>query len=351
MPLLTWSSGVFDGMRSSSVSAPNFSSSHSVFPQANQPEISYLSVDILRLFSFTQYYGSDFARVTLAKTYYSTGGGVVLCRPTSVGWEERNGCNIIDPSLGYRFKCRLMLVVLLFYAYLLGSIVTSWESPRYLPRRQTSSLDSKGIHHREDSGANDGGIWTMETLTFEQFRRRRESFERRITQLRLLRPPNPFLDPKDFVSELLYELRHPRQEHSGFMCLLESSTSQWQKVLNGSVGASESADVANIAASLDSFFRRPNNQFGILVGNEDNDYLLNFPSDPLDYEDGTCWIECRIRSAENDKLLVVTGWSLERRKTDGAWLVSNLDWQDFRENYRPGIGREEWERYVGKAII
>jgi hypothetical protein len=25
-----------------------------------------------------------------------------------------------------------------------------------------------------------------------------------------------------------------------------------------------------------------------------------------------------------------------------------LDWQDFREAFRPGIGREEWERYVNE---
>jgi hypothetical protein len=97
--------------------------------------------------------------------------------------------------------------------------------------------------------------------------------------------------------------------------------------------------------------KRQDNQFAILFGVEDDDYLLNFTADPLDYEDGTCWIECRIRSADKDKLLVVTGWSLERRSSDGAWLINGLDWQDFREKYRPGIGREEWERYVSFPFL
>eukprot|EP00521_Asterionellopsis_glacialis_P011424 CAMPEP_0195301926 /NCGR_PEP_ID=MMETSP0707-20130614/30217_1 /TAXON_ID=33640 /ORGANISM="Asterionellopsis glacialis, Strain CCMP134" /LENGTH=157 /DNA_ID=CAMNT_0040365037 /DNA_START=25 /DNA_END=498 /DNA_ORIENTATION=- len=113
------------------------------------------------------------------------------------------------------------------------------------------------------------------------------------------------------------------------------------------------------AIALGNALERPNNQFGILVGaSEDGgidarakpSYTLMFPTDPIiDEEDETCWLECRLYSSEeddyNDELLVVMGWSL--CWIDNSWHVDNLDWQDFRDKYRPGIGREEWERICG----
>lgn len=242
----------------------------------------------------------------------------------------------------------MLALLLCSLCVLLNSIVPGFEMSTHIPRRRSCNLKLVNAIHAGDYEADDEDSWSMEGLSLEQFRRRRESFERRHTQQLLLRPPNPFLSPKEFVTELLCELRHPRRQNSGgLLCLLESSTPEWQKILYGSVGATETATLDQVAASLEGFFRQPNNQFGILVGTEHDDYLLNYPSDQLDYEDGTCWVECRIRSAEKDELLVVTGWSLEQREADGAWLVNKLDWQDFRDEYRPGIGREEWERCVG----
>eukprot|EP00536_Pseudo-nitzschia_multiseries_P001571 jgi/Psemu1/181323/e_gw1.19.28.1 len=81
-----------------------------------------------------------------------------------------------------------------------------------------------------------------------------------------------------------------------------------------------------------------------------------------------CWIESRLRSPHDDQLLAVVGWSLQRRRIknteDGynimdtadvdanesllsCWLLDGIDWQDFRDDFRPGIGREEWERICG----
>mmetsp|Transcript_20641 Transcript_20641/g.29943 ORF Transcript_20641/g.29943 Transcript_20641/m.29943 type:complete len:120 (-) Transcript_20641:339-698(-) len=77
------------------------------------------------------------------------------------------------------------------------------------------------------------------------------------------------------------------------------------------------------------------------------DYTISFPNDPVDYDDGMCWLECRLRDAQDDELLVVMGWTLQKREEDGAWLIHNIDWQDFRDKFRPGIGREEWERICG----
>lgn len=73
---------------------------------------------------------------------------------------------------------------------------------------------------------------------------------------------------------------------------------------------------------------RPHNQFGILVG-EGEEYVATFPAEQ-DYQDGTCWVECRLRAQNDDTLLVVTGWQLEQRKSDKAWLVAQIDWHDFR---------------------
>jgi len=149
-----------------------------------------------------------------------------------------------------------------------------------------------------------------------------------------------------------------------------------------------------IARALGVAMSRPNNQFGILVGAEDaEEYTLLFPNssnegyhnststknsnesksarweevDVLDYEDGTCWVVCELRETVSGRLLVILGWELVRSTTDrrqieyekseeergdydasnGAWLIESLDWQDFRDAYRPGIGREEWVRICG----
>ena len=107
-----------------------------------------------------------------------------------------------------------------------------------------------------------------------------------------------------------------------------------------------------------------------------------FPSDPVIFEsdndeilnDGNederiiqhCWVESRLRSPNDNELLAVVGWNLQRRqivykdqdnsKGDNIrnandsisyWLLDDLQWQDFRDEFRPGIGREEWTRICG----
>ena len=187
---------------------------------------------------------------------------------------------------------------------------------------------------------------SMEALQLEQFKRRKESLERRILSQQWKRPPNPLLESQDVVLCLLEELRQPSSRYSGVIALLETSTDTWRNVLRQSVAAPNDATNEQIAPSLEAALARPNNQFAILLGIEDVNYRITFPTDPLDYGD-TCWVECRLRSASKDELLVAMGWSLEKRAIDGAWMVATLDWQDFRDAYRPGIGREEWERICG----
>lgn len=153
-----------------------------------------------------------------------------------------------------------------------------------------------------------------------------------------------------------------------------------------------------ITSALGTSLSRPQNQFAILVSADDvyQSYTLHL-GDTLDYNDGTCWVDAQLRSVatppttstppsststlpnsnshdnngtnrtnkhginsnssnnnhpkrrmnEHGKLLVKLGWSLVRREEDGAWIMDGLDWQDFREEFRPGIGREEWVRICG----
>ena len=199
---------------------------------------------------------------------------------------------------------------------------------------------------------------------------------------------------------------------NGALCLLRSSTPSWRKLLLNSVGAPPDATDDQVAPTLQSALERPNNQFAILMkplegsdacsssSNKNNNSdgggfgmatmrtvqnSWHFPSDPVifqgddddDDDDNSddddnkvildhCWIESRLRSPEDDQLLVVVGWSLQKQhlgdtnndKANGfsassasslspCWLLDGIDWQDFRDDFRPGIGREEWERICG----
>lgn len=132
-------------------------------------------------------------------------------------------------------------------------------------------------------------------------------------------------------------------------------------MLRKSAGARRDTTEEWICRALSACMEREDTQFGILVGmgledgtssfDDDHDenecYEVEFPFDTLDYYDGTAWLECRLRNKKTDALLVVLGWSMRQRDGDGVWLVDGMDWQDFREKYRPGIGREMWERICG----
>lgn len=184
-------------------------------------------------------------------------------------------------------------------------------------------------------------------------------------------PPNADLSPKELIIQILNILKdydNPTPEH-GFRVFLRTCSPRFQDMIRKSIGAdvrrrnnhkkSKQSNNNNediIASALGSALTRPNNQFGLLF---EEDYELLFPSDIVDYYDGTCWVESRLVSSTNGSLLAVIGWELERVSSskdknnnyeddeNAFWLISNLDWQDFRDNYRPGIGREEWSRICG----
>jgi hypothetical protein len=154
---------------------------------------------------------------------------------------------------------------------------------------------------------------------------------RRALEADYKRPPNSSLQPIDFVSELLWALWNNSDPlpDSGFRLLLRASTKQWRRKLYDAVAAPDHANEEAVASAMGTAMARPRNQYGILVG-EDEHYYAVFPTDVLDYGDGNCWVECQLRDKSSDRLLAILGWELERRESDGAWLVSSIDWQDFR---------------------
>jgi hypothetical protein len=175
----------------------------------------------------------------------------------------------------------------------------------------------------------------------------------------------------DFVQDLLqYIMQHddPLPE-SGFRYMIRCATPQWKRALYASVGAPPTAPEDIVASALGEAMQRPNNQYALLTGdtNDDDDdqenrknehkehYYVTFPYEPLDYYDGsTVYVECQLRHPNNHDLLAILGFSLlpNHRDEQGSatkttttttttttsWLLDGMDWQDFREKFRPGIG-------------
>jgi hypothetical protein len=181
-------------------------------------------------------------------------------------------------------------------------------------------------------------------------------------------PPNPHLSPEEFISVLLKQLHRPCMPQSGVRALIRSSTKEWRSKLRESIGVPRDVDIdeETFVNALSSAMSRPKNHYEILVQDTDDDennnnnnnnddssagedatYALYFPGDVVDYQDGQCWVEAQLRHPTTGKLLVILGWSLVMDDSSGAWFVDRVDWQDFRDEFRPGIGREEWMRICG----
>ena len=203
-------------------------------------------------------------------------------------------------------------------------------------------------------------------------------------------------------SSLPYKYKY-KYKYWGVHQLWESSTRSWQEILGRSIGRNQSQvdDYNNnhnykydksllttiqqqqqqqqqqmmmMIPSLHRALVRPHQQFAILSEYPSSGmYWVEYPTDVLEFHD-ECWIECRLRSYPENQLLVVMGWTLVKQQpqqsqqqpqsqsssrvaTDdnhhgddsccSCWYLQSLDWQDFRDEYRPGMGREEWERICG----
>lgn len=145
----------------------------------------------------------------------------------------------------------------------------------------------------------------------------------------------------DFLKELIPSLARG----DGGSQLLGASSDSWRAAIFEAVGASDATmDEAVVATILQDAMSKSDNQFAILMGKAEQ-FVATFPSDVVDYKnDGTAWVECRLRNVDTDELLVTMGISVVQRGGGGGWLISSLDWQDFREQFYPGLSGREWVR-------
>lgn len=267
------------------------------------------------------------------------------------------------------------LVILLFF-----SLVSSSEALLYsLPSSSSKKLllqQQRPQRFRLDyskRNENSGDSFDADLL-----QERLRNLRLEIMEEEMRRPPNSNVSPVQLIEEVMKGLLNPYDPtpYSGFRLMIRTATQKWRKKILDSVGATNESDIEIVAAALKTAIGRPHNQFAILVGKGEQ-YSLDI-SDPTNFhDDGTCWVECRLRDKESDELLVITGWEL--RKENGVWLVHRIDWQDFRDEvcnfvcvcaslflfifllvdkalmflsvpllflfqFRPGIGREEWMR-------
>lgn len=233
------------------------------------------------------------------------------------------------PQYNYRsfLSAAVVLFVLVLSDYTCSAFLTN------LPRTPTSSPSSH----------------VLSSLTPQSFLEFRDGLQWRIDQMRLEeswdRPPNPNLTPIEFIESILKGISEVPD--SGFHTLLRSSTIRWRSEIYQSIGAPfPAAPPALVASALSSTLSKTfdDNQFGILLSHDS--YSCEFPSDVFG-DDETCWVECQLRSDDADEnLWVVMGWSLVYDTQAKSWMLDGIEWQDFREQFRPGLGRETWMRQL-----
>ena len=143
----------------------------------------------------------------------------------------------------------------------------------------------------------------------------------------------------DFLQTLLQDLVTASDATS----LIENSSHGWRTAIYEAVGAPASADAKQVSKTLTNAMSKTDNQFAILLGKAE-EFVANFPSDTVDYQDGQAFVEVQLRDKTSDELLVTMGLQLEQRASDQQWCVAKLDWQDFRETFYPGLSGREWLR-------
>ena len=153
------------------------------------------------------------------------------------------------------------------------------------------------------------------------------------------------VDVTSILSNLKQLLEHLQDGSDGGAKLLAASSPSWQAAIHAAVGAPDTADDGLVAHALQEAMARPHNQFAILMGNHDDnaDFEAVFPSDPVvDAENKTVWVECQLRELPKDELLVTMGISLV--EVNGEYKIDELQWQDFRDAFYPGLSGREWLR-------
>ena len=81
-----------------------------------------------------------------------------------------------------------------------------------------------------------------------------------------------------------------------------------------------------------------NGQYAILR----EEYTADLDDDVLVLDDEAF---LRVRLEDASDAHVTLGWELRLQR--GCWLTSRWHWHDFRPEFHPGIGEEEWTRICG----
>ena len=152
--------------------------------------------------------------------------------------------------------------------------------------------------------------------------------------------PDPALTPSEVIALTLFALRHndEPEPHTGAATLRRFSTPDF--VLAGMPTAPWAPQ------ALSALLTSPASQYNLLL----QDYELSLPSDTVFADERHCFQEVQIDALGGGPMLAKLGWELERSEAPeqrGCWLTCSVAWQDFRDGFRPGIGREEWTRAYG----
>jgi hypothetical protein len=156
------------------------------------------------------------------------------------------------------------------------------------------------------------------------------------------RPPNAALTPEQFCTSLLEALQTPDDPwpEAGFRTLLRCSTSHWKEALYQSVGAPfPQTSEEHVASALASAMSSSSNQFQLLV---QPNVLFDFPKEPLDFYDGTCWMECRLFITSGRKATAVALLGFSLLLEEHAWMLEDMTWQDLRDQPRSGWQEQTW---------
>ena len=235
-------------------------------------------------------------------------------------------------------------VVLLLAASLLAfcsNVAHSFVVTHRLSRTRHSSHDSALQQRSRDTVDGD----------LPQLQERLQQMRVGVLESELNSPPNPNLPPNQFVGQILEGLLELVRSPTGFRL--------------SSTAAGFYSRVAHAHSSLGRCARQCSRRNGgVGAGNSDcqtkqsvwdscgsrrcRGYIMSRSR-------RMCWTLKMARAGWNvgcvARLTINCWWpwdgSCDSDPSDGSWLVDGIDWQDFRDRYRPGIGREEWMRICG----
>ena len=208
-------------------------------------------------------------------------------------------------------------------------MVASNDNKKYVNGTDVSASDSH-VSRQQQKPRHEGGT-TVDACMQQLQSRIDEMMAETLWEAQSKGPPNPELGPVEFVQAVLDALDHPDDPlpDSGFRTLIRSSSKKWREQTRRSIGAPPEASEDAIARGLSHAMGRPGSPFALMTdAASDGGCCVHvaFPSDVLDFEDGTAWIECVFYRCVgiNETPMLATKWSLVQRESDGAWLIDGI---------------------------